>query len=147
MSRKPEDTFRESVHKYFLPSQLHHEKIAKVQYAASGTADDWYSGKGPASKDLWIEWKFIAVPVRDSTIIDLVGGKDPTIRTLQQLWLKDRHAEGRNVWVGVGSAKGGVIFRDLQWETRFITAEWFRAQMLPRKELAEQIVSFVQGKG
>lgn len=141
---KPENQFRLSVHKYIDPHQVHHEKMSNP-YRAGG-ADDWYSGK-PAhkkSRDLWIEWKFIVVPVRDDTMIDLVGGKRPPLTPLQQLWLRDRHSEGRNVWVGIGSAKGGIILRDLAWQTP-MSAKQFRSMMMPRNELAELIVGFVRG--
>lgn len=147
MSRKPENTFRASVHKYFDPAALHHEKMANPY--SSGTADDWYSGRPHPrhgqSRDLWIEWKFVIVPVRDDTLIDLVGGKKPDITHLQQHWLRERYNEGRNVRVGVGSANGGIILADLAWE-RPIPAGEFRTRMVSRKELADYIVSFVQGK-
>lgn len=99
-----------------------------------GIADCWYS----ARRDLWIEWKFVAIPKRDATPIV------PALSALQQEWLKDRLKEGRNVWVGIGSKTGGVILRDLEWEQP-ITARDFRARIVDRKTLAGVIAGFVQG--
>lgn len=143
MSAKPENKFQAGVHSYFDPLLVYHEKMANPY--RGGTADVWYSGKGRGSKDLWIEWKFLAVPARDTTVIDLVGGKNPAISQLQQHWLKERYLEGRNVWVGVGSTKGGIILMDREWE-RPLTAGDFRRELMSRKELAAFIVSFVQGR-
>jgi hypothetical protein len=79
-----------------------------------GIADCWYS----ATRDLWIEWKFIVVPKRDATVIDLHAGKKPSMSALQAEWLRRRQLEGRNVWVGIGSKDGGVILRDRRvWES------------------------------
>lgn len=144
MSIKPENTFRNSVHKHFLSSALHHEKMSNP-YRAGG-ADDWYSGKGKHSTDLWIEWKFVVLPVRDDTPINLVAGKRPSLSHLQQDWLAERHAEGRNVCVGIGTSKGGFLIWNREWE-RESTAREYKRLVVPRAELAERIVRFVQGKG
>lgn len=143
---KPENQFRSSVHRYIDPLLVHHEKMSNP-YRAGG-ADDWYSGKpdpryGP-SKDLWVEWKFIVIPARAETLIDLVGGKRPLLTPLQQLWLKERHDEGRDVAVGVGSAKGGILLWSKTWETPMTAAE-FRGWMRTREELAHEIINFVRG--
>lgn len=150
MSRKPENTFRASVHKYFDLAKLHHEKMSNP-YRAGG-ADDWYSGKpqahramtGAVTRDLWVEWKFIVVPVRDDTMIDLVSGKKPPLTALQQHWLRERYNEGRNVAVGIGSAGGGVLLWNLKWEMS-IPAKEFRNSTVSRAVLAKQITDFVQG--
>lgn len=146
MSVKPENTFRRAVHSHFDLQKLHHEKMSNPLRA--GGADDWYSGKPSPrhghTKDLWVEWKFIVVPVRDDTIIDLVGGKRPALSHLQQHWLKERWGEGRNVAVGIGSAKGGLLLWNLEWEAP-ITAGDFRKRLVARKDLAEAITRFVQG--
>ena len=100
----------------------------------SGQADVWYSGK----KDLWIEYKFIAVPKRPNTVIDLINKPpkgDSVISTLQQQWLHDRHSEGRNVGVIVGSKEGGVWFKGLEWATLYTAAE-FSSWATSRKQLA-----------
>jgi len=106
-----------------------------------GIADVWYSGKS----DLWIEYKFIKVPKRDDTVIDLIHGSaktGPDISALQQEWLKCRHAEGRCVGVIVGSEKGGVWYPGLAWNRTF-TASEFRAATLTRPDVAATIFKHV----
>ena len=67
MAAKPETTFYTSVHRH-LPSTdlLHREKMSNPY--RGGTFDHWYSGK---KADLWIEWKFVVLPKRDDTMIDI----------------------------------------------------------------------------
>ena len=96
-----------------------------------GIADVWYSGR---KADLWIEFKFVAVPVRDMTVIDF------GLSALQQEWLKSRHAEGRKVGVMVGSKTGGVWFPNMTWDTTH-TAKSFRKQLCSRSDLADIIVN------
>ncbi len=137
MSRGPENTFIASVHRY-LPADLYHMKNHN-EYVG-GVADVWYDGK----RDLWVEYKFIKVPVRDTTVIDLVGGKDPAISYLQQAWLLERDANGRSVGVIVGSEKGGVWFPGGSWN-RTYTASEFRGLLLSRSKLADIICSLTRG--
>ena len=140
MARGPENNFISSVHKH-LPMKLYRMKNHN-QYTA-GIADVWYSGKG---RDLWIEYKFIEVPKRPDTTIDLVSGKSPEISALQQEWLRARHEEGRNVGVIIGSKDGGVWLPGLTWNQTF-QAKDFLACLRTRKELAEEIIREVQGHG
>ena len=138
----PENTFIASVHKHMPPiDDLYHMKNHN-QYN-SGIADCWYSGK----QDLWIEWKFIVVPKRDDTMIDLHAGKKPAMASLQKEWLRARYTEGRNVWVGIGSKNGGILFdQPLDWERPFTTAA-FCHEIMTRAELATEITNFLQGHG
>lgn len=136
MSKGPENTFIGSVHRH-LPVELYHMKNHN-QYNG-GIADVWYSG----GKDLWVEYKFIVIPKRDGTVIDLLGGKSPEISALQQEWLRSRHAEGRNVGVIVGSKDGGVWFPGCTWDTTY-TAQEFRQRVVPRKQLADLITSLTK---
>lgn len=140
MSAKPETTFYTSVHRHLPPlSQLHREKMNNPY--RGGTFDHWYSGK----RDLWIEWKFIKVPARDTTMIDLCSGKDPILSALQQDWGLKRYLEGRTVWVVVGCKDGGVIMRSAaNWQHPWTTAD-FRHALLTRQEIAAHIVSATQG--
>ncbi len=140
MARGPENNFIGSVHKH-LPMKLYRMKNHN-QYNG-GIADVWYSGKG---RDLWIEYKFIEVPKRPDTTIDLVSGKSPEISALQQEWLRARHEEGRNVGVIIGSKDGGVWLPGLSWNQTFQTKD-FLACLRTRKELAEEIIREVQGHG
>jgi hypothetical protein len=98
----------------------------------SGIADCWYSG---AKGDMWVEYKFIAIPARDTTMINLIDGKTPIMSRLQQKWLRERHAENRNVAVIVGSSEGGIVLTNRSWEHPMLT-ESFRSKLLTRKELA-----------
>ncbi len=139
MSKGPENTFIGSVHKH-LPAGLYHMKNHN-QYNG-GIADVWYSGV----RDLWVEYKFIVVPKRPSTIIDLLTGKNPAISYLQQEWLRSRHGEGRSVGVVVGSKGGGVWFPGLAWETP-LTVENFSSLLQSRKDLAGTILKVVQNHG
>lgn len=136
---KPENQFISGVHRYLPPEKhLHREGMANPY--RGGTADCWYSGRGPNSQDLWIEWKFVAKPpVRDTTTVHLV--KD-YLSALQVDWLRSRHEEGRNVWVGVGSPLGGFFLRSPdEWESPILAGR-FKSAVVSRKELAEQIVAF-----
>ncbi|MGK3946215.1 hypothetical protein ABK046_48675, partial [Streptomyces caeruleatus] len=73
-----------------------------------GIADVWYSG---SKADLWIEYKFVKLPARDTTPIT------PGLSELQQLWLRERHSEGRNVGVVVGAKEGGIWLPGISWST------------------------------
>ena len=130
MSSGPETRFIASIHR-LLPPTLHREKMANPY--RGGTADCWYSGYN----DLWIEWKFIKVPARATTLIDL------TLSPLQDDWLRSRWNEGRNVWVIVGSDEGGVIFRDGNWHLP-LTQHKFKSYMISKKIIAHEIESFCQ---
>ena len=132
----PENTFRLSVHKP-LPDTVYHMKNNN-SYCA-GIPDDWYSAAGA---DLWVEYKFITVPVHDVTMIDLAGGKKPTLTHLQQEWLISRHAEGRAVGVLVGCKAGGVWMPGVSWGTP-LSAKQFREHMHSRPYLAELIRKLV----
>ena len=131
MSKGQENTFISSVHRH-LPEGVYHMKNHN-QYVG-GVADVWYSG----FLDLWIEYKFIVVPKRDTTVIDLCGGKNPELSALQQDWLMSRHNEGRSVGVIVGSKDGGVWFPGTTWAEP-LTASEFRGRLLTRKEIGALI--------
>lgn len=137
MSRGPENTFISSVHRH-LPVGLYRMKNHN-EYNA-GIADVWYDG----IKDLWVEYKFIHMPKRPSTVIDLVGGANPPLSALQQKWLSDRHANGRAVAVIVGSDKGGVWFPGVSWSSA-LTVQEFTSKLRSRKELADLIASLTGG--
>jgi len=130
----PENTFIAAVHKHLPPMrELYRMKNHNVYNA--GIADVWYSG---TKDDLWVEYKFIVVPKRDDTLIDLVGGKNPVLSALQQDWLSERHAEGRNVGVIVGSKDGGVWYPGVTWANP-TTAQQFRAWIESRADLGRLI--------
>lgn len=130
MSKGPENTFIASIHK-LLPSAIYRIKNNNVYNA--GQPDVWYSGQ---KADLWVEFKFITVPVRDDTMIDF--GLSP----LQKEWLTSRHREGRNVGVIVGCKAGGVWLPGTSWDTTH-TAKSFRAQTMLRNALALIITNLI----
>lgn len=125
MAQKPENAFIGRVHKA-LRNKVHAEKQHNPY--RSGTADVWYSGdKG----DLWIEYKKVNKVAKSQSIrLEL---------TLQQLkWLRERYYEGRNVAVVLGVPNGGVIFRDLEWESRMTSLDIQR-----RTVSVEEIARFI----
>ena len=126
MAVKPENQFISGVHKYLTPHKPHREKMNNPY--SSGTADVWYSG---TKADLWIEYKFLPrTPQR--------GVVTPALSELQKKWLRERHAEGRNVKVVVGCPSGGVIMRGLEWENP-MPVPTFLERIASRKELADWI--------
>lgn len=127
MARKPENSFITGVHKY-IPAQIHCEKMANPY--RGGTADVWYDGK----RDHWVEYKFIVVPKRAETMIDIPA----LLSTLQKDWLTERYNNGRTVAVVVGSAKGGVIFEGIDWLQPINTLH-FQRRLNTRKDIAEWI--------
>lgn len=133
MAKGPENTFISSVHNH-LPPTLYRMKNHNVYNA--GVADVWYSG---SAQDYWVEYKFITLPKRDETVVDLCGGKDPLLSPLQQEWLKSRCHEGRNVAVVVGCKEGGVWLDNVDWMIPR-TAGTFRERLVSRKDLAHLIV-------
>lgn len=139
MSAKPETTFYTSVHRHMPPlSELY--RMKNNNDYVGGVPDHWYDG----IRDLWVEWKFIKLPVRDTTVINLVGGKDPALSALQQEWIRGRHANHRHVWVIVGCADGGVIMdRPALWERPWTTKE-FRARLQSRQSLAASITNHLR---
>jgi hypothetical protein len=130
----PERSFIAGVHRY-LPVELYHMKNHNAY--TGGIADVWYSG---TRGDLWIEYKFILLPARDDTVIDVCGGKQPVLSRLQQEWLARRAAEGRRVAVVVGCKAGGVWHSGPEtWSLPMSTIE-FRRHLCSRQELADMIV-------
>lgn len=132
MSRKPETGFIAGVHAH-LPAAVHREKMANPY--RGGTADMYYDG--PRS-DMWIEYKFIIIPKRADTVIDIPG----MLSALQTEWLRARHNNGRCISVVIGARDGGVILTDLNWE-KPTTVAGFRKDIKTRKQIAEWITAKV----
>jgi hypothetical protein len=129
MSRKPETTFTNGVHRH-LSMAVYHMKNHNDY--VGGIPDVWYSGY---RNDLWVEYKYLPVSTPRNIVI-------PDLSLKQLYWIKSRRAEGRNCWVIVGCKPGGVIYTDL-WEMEHgIQPQIFLARTLTRKEIAEQIESF-----
>jgi len=139
VSSKPENTFIASVHEH-LPALVPGEAGAPYREKMynplrGGTWDCWYSGM---VSDLWVEYKFVNIPTRDSTIIR------PNLSDLQLYWGKSRLLEGRKLAVIIGSKDGGVIMRDREWEVP-ISAKDFKARLKTRKELAQFLIDQTVG--
>jgi hypothetical protein len=129
----PENTFIGSVHKH-LPIELY--RMKNHNQFNSGIADVWYSG---SKADFWIEYKFVKVPVRDTTVIDF------GLSALQKDWLTKRSMEGRNIGVIVGSKDGGVWLPNTSFEFQ-LDAKTFRSMIRSRKDLAALIVCLTQAQ-
>ena len=94
--------------------------------------DVWVSG---IKTDLWIEFKYLKkVPKRNTTIIQ------HDLSELQARWLLNRHHEGRNVCVIIGSSSGAYIYEDLTWSNANTTNIHLT---LTQKQVAEWIISRV----
>jgi len=139
VSSGPETRFIASVHRHLPPeAEFHREKMANPY--RGGTADSWYSG---LKRDLWVEWKWVELPKRPDTLIDITAGKKPSLSVLQQQWICDRRTEGRSVWVIVGSKAGGMVFCDNAWSKAYRT-DTYLAQSLGRGLVANMILDFCQ---
>ena len=132
MSAKPETTFINALHRK-LPTSVYHMKNNNPY--VGGIFDKWYSGK---SGDLWVEYKFLVLPKRDTTAVEI------TLSPLQMKWGRERYDEGRNVIVIVGCKEGGVLLTDLEWEKPMACAI-FKQRLRSRKELAD-VITLYTGK-
>lgn len=133
MSKGPENTFIGSVHKH-LPSEVYRMKNHN-QYNG-GIPDCWYSGR---QADLWIEYKFLVLPKRETTLIE----PGVLLSALQREWLEDRHAEGRNVGVVIGSKDGGMWYPGTTWKHPHLP-DYFKRHMQTRQQLAKLIYSLTE---
>lgn len=140
MSTKgPENRFIASIHRLLDPKQVYVMKNHN-EYVG-GVADCWYDGR---RGDLWVEYKFLELPKRDSTIVDLIGGKTPMLSQLQQEWLRQRVLNKRRVAVVVGTPDGGAWFDDCEWLVARTAGE-FRKLLLRKGAIADKITTIVYG--
>jgi len=87
-----------------LPAEIYHWKVS--DRFSAGVADAYYSSP---KTDLWIEYKYYPK--------ELPKKVKPNLSKLQLRWLADRHKEGRNIYVVVGSPTACIIYTDKAWET------------------------------
>lgn len=74
--------------------------------ATNGTPDLWVSG----ARDFWLEVKYDP---------HTVNGIIPKLSALQRQWLDKRYAEGRTVYVLVGTTMDtGILYKDGCWNER-----------------------------
>ena len=136
MSSGPENRFIQSIHR-LLGAEVYRMKNHNPY--TGGVPDCWYSGnKG----DLWVEYKFLELPKKPSTIVDLLRGDKPPISPLQQYWLECRHAEGRTVGVIIGTPRGGLWRPGISWREPLSSAECACA-LLSRADIASIITGIV----
>ena len=136
MSSGPENRFIQGVHAK-LPARVYRMKNHNPYN--SGIADCWYSGK---RGDLWVEYKFVQIPKRISTIVDISAGENPPLTKLQQEWLKGRHSEGRSVGVIIGTPDGGIWLPELAFQRPLSVAD-MRAKLATKQDLAALIAELV----
>lgn len=99
-----ERDFKAKLQKHLKP-HCHIQSMSS--YATNGTPDYWLSG--PLG-DCWVEVKFDATTKGDIL---------PKLSALQRKWCNDRNAEGRSVYVVVGtSTSEGVLFRLGEWNLK-----------------------------
>lgn len=133
MAAKPENNYRNKIHKH-LPDSIYHMKNNNAYIA--GVPDDWYSGK---KADLWVEWKYVdplpvSVPVRVNKLLS----------ALQLDWLTRRHAEGRKVAVIIGCKTGGVVLTDPKsWNSEILIQD-FKGLIRSNVDLAAWIKEQVE---
>ena len=133
MSRGPETTFIQSVHR-LLPKKVY--RMKNHNEFNGGIADCWYDG--PLG-DLWVEYKFVVLPKRDDTLVRI------ELSELQMQWLRERKFNGRNVVVVVGCKEGGVwLDHPRKWEVGY-SAQTFRDIIEPRQEIADRIAYITHG--
>ena len=130
MAAKPENTFIAAIHKKLGAERPYFEKMYNP--LRSGTPDVFYSGDRGT---MWIEYKYLPRIPRSAEIL-------PDLTLRQRRWLNDRHEEGCNVAVVLGTPTGGVIYRNKEWDvpishtelaarlvSRDVVAGWIRSQV------------------
>jgi hypothetical protein len=124
-----ESQYTQAIHK-LIPKELYRWKINDS--FQGGVADAYYSG---TNGDLWVEYKYLkSLPKRASTQVV------PDLRPLQKQWLRDRHLEGRNVAVVIGSPSDSIYLRFPEWESG-VSCEEFRDRSLTKQEIANWITN------
>ena len=136
MSSGPENRFIQAIHR-LLPARVYRMKNHNPY--VGGVADCWYSG---TAGDLWVEYKFLELPKKPTTIVDLCGGSSPALSALQQEWLRSRHHEGRSVGVIIGTRSGGVWRPGISWDKPLSSAD-LSAEILDKPNLAAIITGAV----
>lgn len=123
----PETRFYTGVHK-LLPRTVYREKTHNPY--RGGTPDVWYSGN---ADDLWVEYKWLAKLPRSAPVV-----LTKLLSPLQQRWLDQRHAEGRNVAVVLGTPEGAWIMSGKMWKLDIDPAD-IRAANKSKHDVARYI--------
>lgn len=106
---------------------------------AGGVLDAYYEGY---KNDLWVEYKWVNLPKRNTTIIDL-SNPDKYLSKLQQRWIHRRVALKRDdVVVIAGHAQGCNLYFNEEWlEPR--TREDFLARSVSVKEARNKLLTLL----
>lgn len=126
---KPENRFTARL-EAFLPSKDELYRLKNNHSFEGGVFDKWYSGD---KADIWVEYKYEPiVPVRRNVT--------PDLSELQKKWGRDRHTEGRRVFVIVGCLNKGLILTTPEAWERSYTPEEFAYLLRPVEEIAHWIM-------
>ena len=112
----------------------------KINASYVAGVPDWYVSD---KRDAWIENKRVKSDAKlPPEILDLTSHKDYLTKN-QQLWLSDRHSEGRSVGVVVFGQAGHLWLPGLDF-LRPITREEYLDRALTMPELATEIIEYLQ---
>jgi len=135
LSRKPEATYKNSIHKYINKSNVYFASMGGGYVA--GIPDVYYEGNAGC---LWVEWKNFQVLPREICLLNQSGAAK--LSPLQQQWLRRANKNNINTAVICGSPEGGCVFPKNLWEG-LLSRESFINTTLNRKEIAEWITNQV----
>lgn len=125
----PESSFYRSVERK-LSERVYVEGMANPY--SRGTPDRYYETENGA---LWVEYKFIKLPVRENTLIRPCEGLSP----LQRKWLQRAFDNNVNVAVIVGTSKGGAYLNNPpSWDSE-LPKSVFELMLVPPAALAATI--------
>lgn len=135
MARKPEATYRNSVHKHINKKHVYFASMGGAYVA--GVPDVYYEGNAGC---IWVEWKnFQNLP----NLISLSNKSSASkLSALQQSWLRRAAMNGVKTAVICGSPDGGIIFNGISWDGP-MTREDFTISALSRAEIAAWITTQV----
>ena len=142
MTRKPENKFMDAVHSQLDPDTIYKLKITPV--FSSGEPDVLYEGY---AKDLFVEYKFLELPKRYSTMIYF----DKLLSEKQVRWLTRRMERTANsdrpppylaVGCKVDDKYQGILIPYIPGMCP-ISTDTFRGSLSSAKDIASRILSMV----
>ena len=118
-----------------LPKEVYREKMYNP--LRGGTPDCYYERR----RKLWIEYKFVALPARDSTVIKF------NVSDLQTEWLKRCYDNGHAPRVIVGTkvgrtTMGALLETPREWENGMPCGD-FKRLLMSQQSLADAITRIV----
>ena len=129
-----EHSFVKSIHRS-LPSQIYRWKIHDTYTA--GVPDALYAGP---SGILFVEYKWVNLPKRDTTNINL------GLSALQINWLNRFHLYGHSVMVAVGTAYGVLALSDKCWLDNFNNSQ-VKDLSVTKANFTQLILEATHGRG